>query len=212
VQLSYQRKEYPKIQVTAEDKRRYYQQNLAREFSQAEAAKFRVIMIDPARRGGRRQALGEINRLLDRARSGGADFAALASSAETNDNPSFRSPAGWIARGSFVLPEVEQAAWSLKPGRVSDVIETPNGFYLVKLEEVQPGKVLPFTDPAVQQRIENILRKQQFDALRKKAQEKLIRDAIIRYHPDEEGMLRTAVEMAVQKYKYWRTADAKAPG
>jgi parvulin-like peptidyl-prolyl isomerase len=212
VQLFYQRKEYPKIQVTAEDKRRYYQTHLAREFSQPDAARFRVILIDPAKRGGRREALGEINRLLDRARSGGADFAALASSAETNDNPSFRSPAGWIARGSFVLPEVERAVWSLKPGQVSDVIETPDGFYLARLEAFQPGKTLPFSDPAVQQRIENILRKRQFDALRLKAQQKLIRDAIIRYHPDEEGMLRTAVEMAAQKYKYWRTADAKTPG
>ena len=212
VQLYYQRKEYPKIQVTAEDKRRFYQQNLAREFSQTEAAKFRVIQIDPAKRGGRREALGEINRLLDRARSGGADFAALASSAETNDNPAFRSPAGWIARGSFVLPDIERAAWALKPGEVSDVIETPGGLCLVKLEELQAGKTLQFSDPAVQQRIENELRRQQFTALRSKAQQKLIRDAIIRYHPDEEGMLRTAVEMAAQKYKYWRTADAKTPG
>jgi parvulin-like peptidyl-prolyl isomerase len=212
VQLYYQRKEYPKIQVTAEDKRRYYQQNLAREFSQAEAAKFRVIQIDPSKRGGRREALGEVNRLLDRARSGGADFAALASSTETNDNPAFRSPAGWIARGSFVLPEVEKSVWSLKPGQVTDVIETPNGFYLAKLEELQAGKTLPFSDPSVQQRIENELRRQQFTALRTKAQQKLIRDAIIRYHPDEEGMLRTAVEMAAQKYKYWRTADAKTQG
>jgi len=212
VQLYYQRKEYPKIQVTAEDKRRFYQQNLAREFSQTEAAKFRVIQIDPAKRGGRREALGEINRLLDRARSGGADFAALASSAETNDNPAFRSPAGWISRGSFVLPDIERAAWALKPGEVSDVIDTPGGLCLVKLEELQAGKTLQFSDPAVQQRIENELRRQQFTALRSKAQQKLIRDAIIRYHPDEEGMLRTAVEMAAQKYKYWRTADAKTQG
>ena len=206
VQLYYQRKEYPKIQVTAEDKRRYYQANLAREFSQPEQARFRVIMIDPAKRGGRQQALGEIHRLLDRARSGGADFAELASAEATNDNPSFRTPAGWIARGAFVVPEVEQAAWKLEPGKVSDVIETPNGFYLVKLEEMQAGKVLPFSDPAVQTRIEMILRKQQFDALRLKAQQKLIRDAIIRYHPDQEGMLRTAVEMAAQKYRYWRSS------
>ena len=107
------------------------------------------------------------------------------------------------------MPEVEQAVWKLCPGQISDVIETPSGLYIAKLEEVQPGKVLPFSDPGVQQKIQLTLQKQQFDALRHKAQEKLIRDAIIRFHPDEEGMLRTAVEMAVQKYRYWRTADAK---
>jgi parvulin-like peptidyl-prolyl isomerase len=205
VQLYYQRKEYPKIQVTAEDKRRYYQNNLAREFSQQEQARFRVIMIDPRKRG-RREALGEINRLLDRARSGGRDFNELASAEATNDNPSFRTQAGWIVRGAFVVPEVEQAVWKLMPGEISGVIETADAFYLAKLEELQAARVLPFSDRAVQQKIENILRKQQFDALRFKSQQKLIRDAIIRYHPDEQTMLRTAVEMAVQKYNYWRAS------
>ena len=208
VQLYYQRKEYPKIQVTAEDKRRYYQQNLATEFSQPDRAQFRVIMIDPRRRGSRREALGEINRLLDRVRSGGADFAQLAASDQSNDNPSFRQPAGWIARGAFVVPEVEQAVWNLRPGQVTDVIETPNGFYLAKVEELQQGKVFSFTEPAVQLKIQLTLQKQQFDSLRHKAQRKLINDAIIRYNPDndERKMLHTAVEMAVQKYNYWRTA------
>ena len=77
-------------------------------------------------------------------------------------------------------------------------------------EEIARAFLVP--EPTVQQRIENELRRQQFTALRMKAQQKLIRDAIIRYHPDEEGMLRTAVEMAAQKYKYWRTADAKTAG
>lgn len=209
VRLYYQRKEYPKIQISAEDKRRYYQENLQREFSEPERAKFRVILIDPRKRGGRRQALGEVNRLLDRVRSGGADFAELASAESTNDNPSFRQPAGWIARGSFVMPKVEEAAWALEPGKVSDVIEAPNGFYLVKLENKQPGRVLPFADAAVQARITKTMEDAQFRALRRKAQIKLIREAIIRYHPSEEGMIRVAVDMASQKYHHWRSAAAK---
>jgi parvulin-like peptidyl-prolyl isomerase len=205
VQLYYQRKEYPKVQVSAEDKRRYYQENLAREFSNPQRAKFRVIMVDKRRAGGRQAALGEINRQLDRARSGGTDFAELANR-ETNDNPSFRRPAGWVERNAFVVPEVEQAVWNLQPGKITDIIETPDGFYIAWLDEVEAGGTLPFTNPVVQRRIEQTLSKRQFEALRQRAQQRLIRDAIIRFHPDEEGMLRTAVEMAVQKYRYWRTA------
>ena len=203
-QLYYQRKEAPKIQVSATDLRRYYTENLRTEFTQAERAKFRVIAIDKAKRGGRDRAFGDANVLLDRARSGGVDFTDLAS--RENDRDTFKQSAGWIPRGSFVIPEVEEAAWKLKPGQISDIIETPDAFFIVKLEEQEGGKVLPFRDRDVQAKIEATLRKRQFDALRQRVQQQLIQDAIIRYHPDEPGMLQTAVEMAVQKYRYWRTA------
>ena len=218
-QLYYQRKEAPKIQIGAADLRRYYQENQRTEFTQAERAKFRVIAIDKARRGGRDRAFGDANVLLDRARSGsaaatggstapatggGKDFAQLAS--EENDRNNFKTSAGWIPKGSFVIPEVEEAAWKLKPGQIGDIIETPDAFYLVKLEELEGGKVRQFGDRKVQAEIEATLRERQFRALRQRVQQQLIQDAIIRYHPDEPGMLQTAVEMAAQKYRYWRTA------
>jgi parvulin-like peptidyl-prolyl isomerase len=203
-QLYYQRKEAPKIQVSASDLRRYYQENLRTEFTEPEKAHFRVIAIDIAKSGGRQQALGEINKLLDRARSGGVDFAELA--AQDNDRDTFKRDAGWIPRGSFVIPQVEEAAWKLEPGKISDVIEAPDAFYIVKVLELEKGRVRPFRDREVQAKIERTLRDRQFAMLRSNVQHQLVQDAIIRYHPDEQGMLQTAVEMAAQKYRYWRTA------
>jgi len=58
----------------------------------------------------------------------------------------------------------------------------------------------------VQRQIESTLRKRQFEALRSKVQQSLINDAIIRYHPK---MIELAVEMAMQKYRYWRQAKAE---
>src|SRR5204862_3346217 len=98
-----------------------------------------VIAVDIAKSGGRQQALGEINKLLDRARSGGVDFAELA--AQDNDRDTFKHDAGWIPRGSFVIPEVEEAAWKLQPGQISDIIETPDAFYIVKVLELEKGRV-----------------------------------------------------------------------
>lgn len=203
-QLYYQRKEAPKIQVSAADLRRYYTENLSREFTEPAKAKFRVIAVDKQKSGGREQALGEVHRLLDRVKSGGIEFDKLAE--EDNDRPNFKTSAGWIPKGSFVVPEAEEAAWKLKPGQVGDPVETADAFYLVKVEALEGGRVLPFNERQVQARIERSLRDRQFSAIRSRVQQQLIQDAIIRYHPDEQGMLRTAVEMAAQKYNYWRSA------
>ena len=202
--LYFERKELPKIQVSATDMRRYYQENLQREFTTPDRARFRVIKVDKQKTGGRQAALGEISRLLDRVRSGGKDFAELA--AEDNDEESFKRPVDWFQRGSFVVKEVEDAVWKLQPGQVTDIVETPDAFYIAKLETLQPGGVLPFNETDVQRRIEKTLRDRQFAALRAKVQETLINDAIIRYHPK---MIEIAVEMAMQKYRYWR-ASAEA--
>jgi parvulin-like peptidyl-prolyl isomerase len=202
--LYYEKREYPKIQVSAADMRRYYQEHLKTEFTRPDRARFRVIMVDKRKAGGRPQALGEINRLLDRARSGGKDFAELA--AEDNDEDSFKRPVDWFQRGSFVVKEVEDAVWKLRPGQITDVIETPDAFYIARLDAHEPGGVLPFGEYDVQRQIEKNLRDRQFAALRAKVQQQLIADAIIRYHP---RMIELAVEMAMQKYRYWREAAAR---
>jgi parvulin-like peptidyl-prolyl isomerase len=203
--LYYQKYEYPKIHVSAGDMRRYYQEHRQREFTSVDRARFRVIKVDKRKSGGRQEALGEISRLLDRARSGGKDFAELA--AEDNDEEAFkRPPPQPFERGSFVVKEVEDAAWKLQPGQISDPVETPDAFFIARLEEKHPGGVRPFEEPDVQRRIEAALRKRQFDELQQGVQQALMRDAIIRYHP---RMIELAVGMAMQKYRYWREAAAR---
>jgi parvulin-like peptidyl-prolyl isomerase len=203
-QLYYQKREYPKIQVSASDIRRYYQEH-QREFTTPDRARFRVIKVKKDRPGGPEAALGEINRLLDRVRSGGKDFAEVA--AQDNDQESFKQPVDWFQRGSFVVKEVEDAVWKLEPGQITDVIETPDAYYIARLDAKQPGGTKSFNDPDVQAQIVATIRQQQFSALQRKVQEQLRSDAIIRYHP---RMMDIAVEMAMQKYRYWREqASAK---
>lgn len=202
--LYYQKHEYPKIHVSASDMRRYYQENQQKEFTTPDRARFRVIKVDRSKAGGRQEALGEIHRLLDRARSGGKDFGELA--AEDNDEESFKRPVEWFQRDSFVVKEVEDAVWKLQPGQITDVIETPDAFYIARLEAKQAGGVKPFEEQDVQRQIEATLRQRQFTALQVAVQQALMRDAIIRYHP---RMVELAVGMAMQKYHYWREAAAR---
>ena len=89
--------------------------------------------------------------LLARARKG-EDFAKLAS--ENSDDPGSKDKGGeydFFGHGKMV-PEFEKAAFALKPGEISDLVETQFGFHIIKLEE-RRSAASPDTDQKVRQQI-----------------------------------------------------------
>ena len=81
--------------------------------------------------------------VLKRARAG-EDFAKLAK--EFSTDPGSKDKGGdldWFAKGAMVA-EFDQAAFALKPGEISDIVHTPFGFHIIKLEgrrtETKDGK------------------------------------------------------------------------
>jgi hypothetical protein len=72
--------------------------------------------------------------LLKRVRAG-EDFAALAK--EFSEDPGSRAQGGdlgWFGRGQMIK-EFEDAAFALKQGEVSGVVESPFGFHIIKVED-----------------------------------------------------------------------------
>jgi hypothetical protein len=79
-------------------------------------------------------ARAKVEGLLARVRAG-EDFAALAR--EFSEDPGSRAQGGdlgWFGRGVMVKP-FEDAAFALKEGEVSGVVESPFGFHIIKVEE-----------------------------------------------------------------------------
>jgi len=138
---------------------KYYDEHLVDQFTEPEQVHARHILIRPAsttddaKAAARKQA----EDLLAKVKAGG-DFAALAK--EHSQDPGSASKGGDLEtfpRGQMV-PEFDQAAFALQAGQVSDVVETPFGFHIIKVEEHHEAGTKPLD--AVRPQIADTLRKE----------------------------------------------------
>jgi peptidyl-prolyl cis-trans isomerase C len=95
--------------------------------------------------------------LLGRVR-GGEDFAAVArKSSEDPGSAAKGGELGAFGRGQMV-PAFEKAAFDLKAGEVSGVVESPFGFHIIKVSERLPARKVSF--PEVKERLKQEMAQQ----------------------------------------------------
>ncbi|PYQ72205.1 MAG: hypothetical protein DMG04_18300 [Acidobacteria bacterium] len=114
----------------------FYEQNLPR-FKQDESVHASHILIaasENATPGQKAEARSKAQSLLRKVR-GGADFATVAR-AESQDPGTAQNGGdlGFFAKGRMT-PAFEAAAFKLKAGEISGVVETPFGFHIIRVHE-----------------------------------------------------------------------------
>lgn len=123
----------------------YYQQNQAR-YGQPEQRRVSHILreVPPdADQATKDAARAKAQDIADQLKADPDQFAILA--AELSQDPGSSSQGGdlgWISKDTLV-PEVEEAVFKLEPGVISDVIESPFGYHVATVTQVQPASIKP---------------------------------------------------------------------
>ncbi len=134
-----------KVHVTEAQAKSYYDKNLAR-FKTPEQVKIRHILIkvDQSASGDdRKKARERAGEALKKIKSG-EDFAKLAG--ELSDDPVSKAKGGdlgFFEKGRMVKP-FDEAAFALNPGEVSNIVETPFGYHIIKMDDRKKEEIQLF--------------------------------------------------------------------
>jgi peptidyl-prolyl cis-trans isomerase C len=146
------------LNITEADAKAFYDQH-PEYFTQPESIRASeiVIKVDPkadaAKKEEARKKLEDIQKRVQK----GENFAVLAKEFSQSASAAQGGDLGVIPRGR--MPKAfDDAAFSMKPGEVSGIVEIDLGFQLIKVQEKTPEKVVPFKD--VEERIQQHLKDQ----------------------------------------------------
>ncbi len=147
-----------KITISDKESKAYYKsnQNLFKQSEQVQASHI-LINIDPqADASQKAEARKKIEKIRKRLQKG-EDFAALAKEFSQCPSNAKGGDLGYFKRGQMV-PPFEQAAFALKPGTISDIVETKFGYHLIKVIDKKSESTIAYKD--VKERLEQQLKQE----------------------------------------------------
>lgn len=135
------------VQLTDKEVEDYYNSNRATKFTTPKQAKVRYVMVrlDAVADAKQKEAAQvRANRIVAEAR-GGKSFAELAKKESQDPSAEKGGEIGWLNQGQ--LPEaLDKQIFALAKGEISEPIETPVGFHIVKVEDIKEEKTLSLAE------------------------------------------------------------------
>lgn len=150
------------IELNESDLQTYYKENAARLTGGQEERRASHILVNAPKSmpaAEREAAKAKAQAIYDKVKANPASFAEVAKT-ESQDTGSAAQGGdlGFFARGAMV-PEFEQAAFSMEKGAISAVVESEFGFHIIELTDVKQPPVPSFA--SVREKIANDLKDQQ---------------------------------------------------
>jgi len=151
-------------EITYDQMMAYYLERRS-DFENPARARWQQLMVrfseHPTKRDARNAIAQLGNQLL-----AGRSFAEIArrhSDGPTAEQGGLRD---WTGKGSLVCEQLDQALFGLPPGRLSPIIEGPNGFHIVRVIEREEAGVTPFLEAQVEirEKIRNRRTREQLQA------------------------------------------------
>jgi peptidyl-prolyl cis-trans isomerase C len=163
-----------KATVTDKEAKKYYDSH-PDAFKQPEQVRASHILIkvdsktDKSKKAEARKTIEEIQQKLKK----GGDFAALAKEFSQCPSSAKGGDLGYFKRGKMVKP-FEEAAFSLKPGEISDIVETQFGYHLIKVLDKKPESTMPYKEAKnkIEQRLKREKAQKELSSYIAKLQEK----------------------------------------
>jgi peptidyl-prolyl cis-trans isomerase C len=136
----------PNIKVTDKDSKAFYKNN-PNYFQRPEEVHAQHILIKVPKDASDQQKAEARKKLLKLKKriDAGEDFGKLAKSYSQGPSASRNGDLGFFPKGRMV-PAFEKVAFELKPGQVSDIVETQFGYHLIKVLEHRAASTISFEE------------------------------------------------------------------
>ncbi|MCE4539193.1 SurA N-terminal domain-containing protein [Pelomonas sp. P7] len=148
------------VKFTEDDLQTYYKENASR-YGVPEERRASHILIKADRNAPadeRAKAKAKAEEILAQVRKNPADFAALAKKNSQDEGSAANGgDLDFFGRGAMVK-EFDAAVYAMKPGEISNLVETDFGYHIIQLTGVRGGEKKPFE--AVRGEVESEVRKQ----------------------------------------------------
>jgi peptidyl-prolyl cis-trans isomerase C len=171
------------ITVTDEEISIFYERNKDK-FKRPESVRASHILIDTkptdtpeVKQKAKEKAQGLLKQLKE-----GKDFAELAQTESACPSKAQGGDLNFFGKGQMV-PEFENAAFALKPGEMSDVVETQFGYHIIKVTEKKPEETVPLEE--VKDRIKQYLTEEKSQKAVMDSVAALRKDAVVVYSGPE---------------------------
>ena len=150
-----------KVKISDEESKEYYD-NHPEFFKKPEQVRASHILIkvdenaSEAQKTEARKKIKEVQQKLQK----GEDFETLAKTYSEGPSGPGGGNLGYFRRGQMVKP-FEDAAFSLKSGETSDIVETRFGYHLIKVFDKQPEKTMTYAE--IKDQLNEHLKKQKLE-------------------------------------------------